>query len=94
MKGVDAMESELLKQPSGSRVPLIVDVTDSSMTKKTSERGKQTAAALSKVEVTTATAMVGVTGVKRIIATAISRDVYFAKDLESAKDWAVEHAKT
>ncbi|MBN1798541.1 MAG: hypothetical protein JW822_08180 [Spirochaetales bacterium] len=89
LAGVDAMEKELLKQARGSFPLLIVDVTNSHMNQVTSDRGKQCAIAVQKAGITTLTAMVGITGVKRIIAQAISRDVYFAKDMESAKEWLV-----
>lgn len=89
MDGVDLMEQELLKQSRGSCTPQILDVTNSHMTQKTSERGKQTVKVLSEAEITTNTAMVGISGVKRIIAKAISRDVFFAKDMQSAKEWVI-----
>ncbi len=91
MKGVDAMEAELLKQKPGERILHIVDVTDSHMTKATSDRGKRTVEILVKAGITTLTAMVGVTGIKRVIAQAISKDVYFAKNLEDAKNYVVSH---
>ena len=85
LSGVDAMEAELLKQLPGVPVPHIVDVTDSHMTKVTSDRGKRTVEVLGKAGIVTRTAMVGVTGIKRVIAQAISKDVYFAKDMDDAK---------
>lgn len=89
ISGTDAMEKELLAQPRGSKPLLLVDVTDSTMTKVTSERGKQTVDVLSKAGVVTVTAMVGITGLKKVIAQAISRDVHFADDRASAMDWLV-----
>jgi hypothetical protein len=93
LDGVDEMEKELLNQPQGSRLLHIVDVTDSTMTQKTSDRGKKTVELLSKAGIATLTAMVGITGIKKIIAKAISKDVYFAKDMDSAKDWLIENKK-
>ena len=91
LDGTELMEKELLSQEKGSNSPLVIDVTNSHMTKKTSDRGKKTVTVLTDAEITTTTAMVGVTGIKKIIAQAISRDVYFAKDLDSAMDWAISH---
>ncbi len=91
MKGVDAMEAELLKQKPRERVPHIVDVTDSHMSKASSDRGKRTVDVLGKAGIVTVTAMVGVTGIKRVIAQAISKDVYFARDMEDAKKYVVSH---
>jgi hypothetical protein len=89
IEGTGLMEKELLKQPRGSKPLLIVDVTNSYMTQATSARGKETVKVLTEADVITKTAMVGIAGIKKIIAQAISRDVYFAKDIESAKEWLV-----
>jgi len=89
IEGVDGMEKELLTQSRGSNILMIVDVTHSSMTLASSERGKQCIAVLSKAGITTKTAMVGITGLKKIITQAISKDVYCAKDMDAAKNWVV-----
>jgi hypothetical protein len=91
MAGVDAMEAELLKQPPKTRILHIVDVTDSHMTKATSDRGKQTVDVVGKAGIMTLTTMVGVTGIKRVIAQAIAKDVYFAKDMDDAKEYLATH---
>jgi hypothetical protein len=87
--GVEEMETELLKLKPDTVWPQIVDVTNSTMTKVTSDRGKKTVALLSEANIKTRTAMVGVTGIKRVIAQAISKDVYFAKNMDDAKEWAI-----
>jgi hypothetical protein len=89
ISGVDAMEKELLAQGKGSYTLLLIDVEGSHMTQKTSDRGKKTIEVLTPENITTKTSMIGISGVKRIIAQAISRDVHFDKDKESAKDWLV-----
>lgn len=89
LDGVDEMEKELLAQPKGSRIPLIIDVTNSNMTQVTSARGKKSVEVLGNAGVVSITAMVGITGLKKIIAQAISRDVHFANDMESAKEWVI-----
>ncbi len=89
LEHVELMEKELLKAKPGELIPHIVDVSESIMTAGSSARGKQTVKVLSDAGIRTATAMVGVTGIKRIIAQAISRDVFFAKSMEDAKDWVV-----
>ncbi|MBN1411427.1 MAG: hypothetical protein JW969_11335 [Spirochaetales bacterium] len=90
LEGVDLMEKELLKQGEGSKLKLLIDVLNSHMTQKTSDRGKKTVEILTKADIVAVTAMVGITGVKRIIASAISKDVFFAKDKESAKEWLIK----
>jgi uncharacterized protein YifN (PemK superfamily) len=91
LDGTDAMEKELLKQPPNSKPKLVVDVTNSKMSQATSERGKKTVEILTKAGMIVLTAMVGITGIKRVIAQAISRDVHFAKDMEEAKEWLITH---
>ena len=91
LEGVDEMEKELMAQQKGSQILHIVDVTNSTMTQKTSDRGKKTVEILKNTGIATLTAMVGITGIKKIIAKAISKDVFFANDLETAKDWLIEH---
>jgi len=90
---VGEMEAELLKCQPGPSWPLIVDVTDSTMTKTTSDRGKKTVVLLSQAGVMTRTAMVGVTGIKRVIAQAISKDVYFARSMEDALEFVTSEGK-
>ena len=63
------------------------------MTKVTSDRGEKTVEVLSKAGVLATTAMVGVTGIKRVIAQAISRDVYFARNMEDALLYAMGKKK-
>jgi hypothetical protein len=86
---VDEMENELEGQPSGSNVLMLIDVTNSRMTPATRDRGKQTVSVLEKAGVTTTTAMVGISGLQKIIASSISKDVHYGKDIESVKDWLV-----
>ena len=87
MTGVDMMEKELLAQPPGSNVPLLIDVSNSRMTLATRDRGKKTVDVLLTTSITTKTVMIGITGLQKLIAQAISRDVHYANDLDSAKDW-------
>jgi hypothetical protein len=35
-------------------------------------------------------ALIGITGIKRVIANAINKGMFFAKDFESAKEWLVD----
>ena len=86
---VDEMEGELLKKPQGSNLLILINVKDSNMTPATRDRGKQTSAVVQEAGITSLTAVVGISGVQRIIVQAISKDTYFAKDIGSAKDWLV-----
>ncbi len=85
LDGVDLMEKGLLKHPMGSCIPQIIDVTDSHMTAKTSDRGKRTVKVPAEAGINTNTAILGITGIKRIIAQAVSPVVNFAKGMDSAK---------
>jgi hypothetical protein len=90
LDGTEAMEKELLAQGTGNHSLLLINVENSTMNQATSDRGKKTVEILTAARITSKTSMIGITGIKRIIAQAISRDVHFDKDLESAKDWLVE----
>ena len=89
LDGVAEMEAELLKQPAGTNVLMLIDVAGSRMSAVTRDRGKETVAVVEKAGITTNTVLSGITGLQKIIAQAISRDVHFENDIESAKEWLV-----
>ncbi|MDF1561599.1 MAG: hypothetical protein P1V51_01075 [Deltaproteobacteria bacterium] len=65
---------------------VLTDVRDAYFTKETKDFSRS----LVRSDRNGRSALVGITGVQRIIASAIFRDNYYAKDLEDAKRWLVE----
>jgi hypothetical protein len=88
LAALDETEQELLRQPAGSNVLLLMDISDSHITLKTKDRGKELVAALEEKGITTVTAMVGVTPLQQVMAQALSKGqgVHYAQNLEAAKD--------
>lgn len=64
---------------------VLLDVTDSTSSTETTERQKRLAA----YKVAKHAAVVGVTGLKRIIAQAVRKDFHFATSIEEGKEWLV-----
>jgi hypothetical protein len=70
-------------------VYVINNVTDSFMNKESTAAAKQWVKNCEQKGVDMIIALVGVGGLRRIIAQAIKRDMYFAKSDEDAKEWLV-----
>jgi hypothetical protein len=81
---LDEVEKVYQTLPQQSTLVLI-DVTDSVSSVETTEKQK----ALAAYRVAKHAAVVGVTGLKMIIARAVRRDFYYATSLEDGKDWLV-----
>jgi hypothetical protein len=89
MEGVDAMDEVLLSHPAGTQILALIDITDSRMSTETRKRGEETRRKIAEAGVSITTSLVGFSGMQRIIIQAISRNVNYAADIESAKDWLV-----
>ena len=91
---LDEAEQELLRQPEGSTVLTLWDISDSHITLKTKDRGEEPVAALETKGITPLMAMAGVTALQRVVAQAISKGkgVHYADSVEAAKDWLVKQA--
>jgi hypothetical protein len=79
-------EQEVLN--SGQTVVYVINnVTDSYMNSESTRAAKDWVKNCNKKGITMVLALVGVSGIRRVIAQAIKRDMYFAKSLEDAKAW-------
>jgi len=91
---VDDFEREILKQPAGRHVLTIVDVTDSLLTPRITQRNKEVLA-LSKARgiPDSPTALIGLTGLKMAVVQAMQflrPDLHPTDSLSEAKDWLVQ----
>ncbi len=68
-------------------VYMINDVTDSYMTPESTKAAKHWVNTFKEKELNLIIALVGIEGLRRVIAQAIRRDMYFAKNIEDAKEW-------
>ena len=64
--------------------------TKAPMSKEPKERAKKLVADLNAEGYSLISACFGITGIQRIIANAVKRDMYFARDIEDAKNWLVK----
>ena len=79
-------EKEFLK--SGMKIVYVLnDVTDSFMNYDSTAAAKHWIDACKDQGITLTISLVGITGIKRIVAQAVKRDMHFAKSLEDAKAW-------
>jgi len=92
IKAMDETKQELLKQPAGSQVLTLTDVSKARSTTTTRDKGKELEAAIKGKEFVSHTAIVGLSGWQQVMAQLIKPDSYFAKSIEDAKDWLVEQA--
>lgn len=97
LEAIADLEREILKQPKGQVVPLLMDVTNTRMSMAVTNRGKQmvqTARAYGIVD--GPTALIGLTAAqKAVVATVrlIRPETQAANSLKEAKDWIVDHLK-
>lgn len=94
LKAIDALEAEILRQPAGSLVPLLLDVSNTVLTPKINERSKQmTAVAREKGIPDSPTALVGLSGAQKAVVQLMQffrQGLRIANSLEEAKDWLAE----
>lgn len=97
VQAIADVEREILRQPKGQLVPLILDVTDTRVTKAVTDRGKQMMeTAKAKGIPDSPTALVGLSGAQKAIVLAlqvIRSDIHTAANLEDAKEWVVSRLK-
>jgi hypothetical protein len=84
MQLIDEIEAVFKTLPKRSTL-LLIDCTGSASTPKTTARQK----AIAQYTISTYAAIVGVTGVKKVIAQAIKPDFHYASSVEDAKAWLV-----
>jgi hypothetical protein len=97
LEAIADVEREILRQPKGQLVPLVLDVTNTRVTKAVTNRGKQlmeTAKANGIPD--SPTALIGLSGTQKAIVMAIQiirPDIHVAPSLLEAKDWVVKQLK-
>jgi hypothetical protein len=92
VQAIEETKWELLNQQ--DKAPLsITDISDTFSTDATSAKGKELIAEVEGNGIKGKAALVGVTGVKRILVQAIKKDVFFANSIEEAKEWLVKEEK-
>lgn len=94
VEAIAGVEREILKQPKGRTVPLVMDVSDTRVTKAVTERGKQLLERSKSSGIPDSPAvLVGLSGAQKAIVMAIQLlrpDLHVAGNLEEAKDWVVK----
>lgn len=97
LEAIADVEREILKQPKGQLVPLVLDVTNTRVTKAVTNRGKQLMEAAKANGIPDSpTALVGLSGTQKAIVMAIQvirPDIHVAPSLQEAKDWVVGRSK-
>jgi len=87
---IEEFKNELLKQAPGSVVTLS-NTANTYITEAVKEKFKELAERTRGIS--KGTAGIGVSGFKKVLASLVKRDMYFADSLEEAKDWLAEQAK-
>ena len=71
------------------RIFVLLDTTDSHMSKKSTQRAKDLEKKTKEAGITQTIALVGFSGFHKIIGQAIKRDIHFSKNVKEAKEWLV-----
>jgi hypothetical protein len=86
-----------MRQPKGQLVPLVLDVTNTRVTKAVTYRGKQLMeTAKAKGIPDSPTALIGLSGTQKTIVMAIQLirgDIHAVGSLEEAKEWVVSRLR-
>jgi hypothetical protein len=90
-------EQEILKQPPGQMVPLLLNMTNTWASTAITDRAKRmTDAAAERGIPDSPTAIVGVSGFQRAVVQAmqfVRRDLHLADSLEAGKEWLVQQMR-
>ena len=78
---------------SSSKIYVINDVTGSFMNSESTAAAKHWEQACISNGKKMFLALVGVTGIKRVLANVIKKDIYFAKNIDDAKNWLLNESK-
>ncbi len=89
----EIVDAEKKTLENGLKVTLVLNnFTQCYMSKQTKERAVEYVRKANVRGIKIITACMGISGLQRLIAQAVVRDMYFAKSEEDAKDWLVEQA--
>ena len=89
LDGIEAVEKEVLSHGKGELCALM-NVEGTYSTDEITDRFKLMAER-TQGYMRGKTAAIGVTGMKRVIANMMKRDMYFAKSIEDGKEWLVKN---
>lgn len=92
MEEVEQLLQAFQGEPSDSAMLIMANATNTRATKKIRHRGKEISAALDGFK-GRAYAVIGVTGVSRLLARTFTSGIYFAYAEHDAKRWLVAQAK-
>ena len=94
LRAIGETERELLNQPAGRMVPMLLDTSNTRSSTAITERGKQMAeAAKAKGIPDGPSAIVGLSGFQKAVVQAMQffrRDIHIVESMEAGKDWLVE----
>jgi hypothetical protein len=97
VQAIADVEQEILKQPKGQKVPLVLDVTNTRVTKAVTNRGKQLMETCKANGIPDSpTALIGLSGTQKTIVMAIQvirGDIHAVGSLDEAKEWVVSRLK-
>jgi hypothetical protein len=96
MQAIDEFEAETLSQPKGRKMRVLVNVTDSVLTPRITERNKEVEQKARESGIPDSpTALVGLSGFKMAVVQALAffrPDLYTAESVEAAKEWLVKQS--
>jgi len=92
IKTMEEVKDELDKLPSEETVLVMANVTGTKPSMKVRDKGKDVSNAMKRFK-GEANAVIGVTGVMKVLAKTFTSGMYYAKDESDAKDWLVTQAK-
>jgi hypothetical protein len=94
MRAIDDFEAEVMNQPKGHQIRVLVDVTNSVLTPRITERNKEIENKARESGLPDSpTAMVGLSGFKMAVVQALAffrPDLHIADSVEAAKEWLIE----
>ena len=79
-------------ESSEKKILLINDVSDTFTTQEVKAAAKHAIEAVRDSGKEIIITLIGITGIKRVIAKAINREMYFAKNMDDAKEWLLSNA--
>ncbi len=89
---MEEVKDELDKLPPDQAVYIMANVTGTKPSMKVRDKGKQVSEAMNRFK-GQANAVVGITGVMKVLAKTFTSGMYYAKDEDDAKDWLVAESK-
>jgi hypothetical protein len=92
IKTMEEVKQILQKEPSNNIVLVMANVSDTHATGKVRDKGKEVAEAMDRFK-GQAYAVIGVSGIMKVIAKTFVRSMYFANSEEDAKDYLVKQAQ-